>query len=162
MLCMQAYIDSGDLAAVRSTMKDMHAYGVKAGPTILTQLLRSCTLEARPAAAKAAAIRIWKRMEALEAPLTVESYNAMLGVSLLGDPEFAAHALCAVDEMRQRGLPLRTDTLNTVMNVAVQNEDFVQVCALATFMYVFMCLCTGYKSPRLYPAVCYLQRTVSL
>jgi hypothetical protein len=107
---------------------DMHAYGVKPGPTILTQLLRSSTLESTPASAKSMAVRLWKRLKALDAPLSVESYNAMLAVSLRDDPEYVAHALAAVAEMQQQGLPLRTDTLNSVMNVAVENADFVQVC----------------------------------
>lgn len=113
---------------MRRTLLEMHAYGVKPGPTTLTQLLHSCKLEKCPDVAKAAAVRVWKRLRALQAPLTVESYNAFLSISLRNDPEFVSHALDAVAEMRQRGLPLRTDTLSTVMTAAVQNSDFVQVC----------------------------------
>ena len=134
---MQAYLDMGDIEAVRSTMHDMYAYGVRAGPTILTQLLHSCTLEGTPGPGKASAVRVWKRMKALDAPLTVESYNAMMAVTLRGDPEFAAHAMSAVEEMRQNGLPLRTDTLNTVMKVAVENSDFVQVRMPGRIVFIY-------------------------
>jgi hypothetical protein len=124
---MQSYIDKGDLESVRSTIHDMHAHGVKPGPTILAQILRSCALEASPASAKAKAVRLWKRLQASGAPLSVESYNAMLAVTLRDDPEYVVHALAAVSEMQRRGLPLRTDTLNTVMQAAVENADFLQV-----------------------------------
>lgn len=116
-----------DLSAVRETLQDMYAYGVKPGPTVLTQILHSVRLERSTRSAKRAAIRVWKLLKALNAPLTVESYNAMLTVSLRDDPEFAAHAMGAIEEMRQKGLPLRTDTLNTVMKVALDNSDFLQV-----------------------------------
>jgi pentatricopeptide repeat protein len=125
--CMQAHVEEGDLHGARDAMARMFRAGVKAGPTAHCQLLHSCRLEASPTAAKAAAARVWKRLVALRAPLTVECYNAMLSITLVGDPECVSHALAAVAEMRARGLPARTDTFNTIMHAAVENGDFLQV-----------------------------------
>lgn len=53
----------------------------------------------------------------------------MLGIVLLGDPNYVAHAMEAVAEMRARGLRPRTDTFNTLMQTAISNADFLQVSA---------------------------------
>lgn len=62
----------------------------------------------------------------VQAPVNEECYNAMLAVVLRGDPDFVAHAMEAIAEMRSRGLRPRTDTFNTVMQSAVNNADFLQ------------------------------------
>lgn len=51
----------------------------------------------------------------------------MLSIVLPGDPNYVAHAMEAVAEMRARGLRPRTDTFNTLMQAAIANADFLQV-----------------------------------
>lgn len=63
----------------------------------------------------------------VQAELSAECYNAMLGIVLRGDPDFVSHAMEAVAEMRDKGLRPRTDTFNTIMYAAVYNADFLQV-----------------------------------
>lgn len=56
-----------------------------------------------------------------------ECYNVMLSIVLRGDPNYVAHAMEAVAQMRARGLTPRSDTFNTLMQAAIGNADFLQV-----------------------------------
>lgn len=51
----------------------------------------------------------------------------MLSIVLRGDPNYVAHAMEAVAQMRARGLTPRSDTFNTLMQAAIGNADFLQV-----------------------------------
>lgn len=59
---VQVHIEANERAAVRAVMREMRMHGVKPGPTTICQLLKSCSLAASPAEARAAALRVWKHV----------------------------------------------------------------------------------------------------
>eukprot|EP00892_Ulva_mutabilis_P008970 jgi/Ulvmu1/6445/UM003_0075.1 len=127
---IQVHIEAKQLPAVRAVMREMRNHGVKLGPVTVCQLLKSCELEASQVAAKAAAVAVWKLVLVTQAELSAECYNTMLSIVLRGDPDFVAHAMEAMSEMRTRGLRPRTDTFNTIMQAAIDNADFLQAVTL--------------------------------
>ena len=122
----------------------MVAAGAALNATSYCQFLRLAALQPTLALRQHAATATWRAMvEAGVAP-TTECYNAMLAVSLVGDPMCRERALEAVQEMRSAGLRVRADTFNTIMAAAVTNGDFVLVRALLCVRCTMSGSCTVY------------------
>jgi hypothetical protein len=124
---MQVQLGKGDVDGASATAQDMAAAGVPPNAAVFSQYLKLASLQPSVVEKQTAAEDTWRAMLAAGVKPSNECYNAMLAVTLLGDPDCKQRALKALREMAWAGLHVRTDTFNTIMTAASSNDDFALV-----------------------------------
>ena len=137
-VCLQYHLERQDVEGFDTIVDDMLRSRLQLTSTIFCQRLQRCTLHDQLADAQAEADSLWARMKADKVPLTTDCYNAFLALKLLANPDCKRQSVEAVQEMRSRGLTVKTDTFNTIMTSCVKNADFLQVCCLTHALSVVL------------------------
>lgn len=126
---MQACIDDNAYEDGVAVWHEMRASGVR--PTAVTFNQRLVIVGLQPSLtdldAQDAAERVWAEMQQLGVKPNVECYHKLLAIRLRGQPDHRALAIQTIREMESSGLPVRTDTFNTIMAACISNGSLLQV-----------------------------------